>query len=146
MKTRTTPSRTVAVSVVGAVLAVGSLAACGSDSDDESAEDKFCAAGDSLRSNISGIADIDIVSGGTDAITEQVSAIQTDVDELRESGADVAADEVSALQTAIDELDSALSDLGGDISVESAQAVGNAVGSVVTSAGDVIERLDSTCS
>ena len=145
MNTRTTPRRTV-VTAVAVVLAVGSLAACGSDSDGESAEDKFCAAGDSLRSNISGIADIDIVSGGTDAITEQVSAIQTDVDELRESGADVAADEVSALETAVEELDSALSDLGDDISVESAQAVGNAVGSVVTSASDVFERLDSTCS
>ena len=141
-----TASRRLQLATVAAALSFGSLAACGSDSDSESAEDAFCAAGDSLSSNISGIADIDIVSGGTDAITDQVSAIQTDVDELRESGVDVAADEISALETAVDDLATALGDLGDDISVEGAQAVGNAVGSVVASAGDVIERLDSTCS
>jgi len=127
-------------------MAVGSVSACGSDGDGQSSEDAFCAAGDSLRSNISGIADIDIVSGGTDAITDPLSAIQSDVDELRDSGSDVAADEISALETAVDELDSALGDLGDDVPVAAAQAVGNSVGSVLTAAGNVLERLNSTCS
>lgn len=140
-----TASRRLQLATVAAALSFGSLAACGSDSDSESAEDAFCAAGDSLSSNISGIADIDIVSGGTDAITEQLSAIESDVDELRSSGADVAADEISALGTAVDELESALSDLGNDISVEAAQSVGTAVGSVVTAANSVLARLDATC-
>ncbi len=76
-----------------AALSIGTLAACGSDS--ESSEDTFCDAGDSLRSNIEGIADIDIVSGGTDAVTEQFDAIESDVEQLRDSGSDVAADEIS---------------------------------------------------
>jgi hypothetical protein len=129
---------------VVAALSLATLSACGSDS--ESSEDAFCAAGDSLRSNIEGIVDIDIVSGGTDAVTAQVEAIQSDIDQLSDSGSDVAADEISTLETAVDEVDAALDGLGGDISVENAQAVALSVGAVVTAAGAVYERLDTTCS
>lgn len=129
---------------VAAALSFATLSACGSDS--ESSEDAFCEAGDSLRSNIEGIADIDIVSGGTDAVTDQIAAIQADVDALRDSGSDVAADEISALETAVDEVAAALDGLGGEISVENAQAVASSVGAVVTAAGAVYERLDTACS
>jgi len=129
---------------VVAALSLATLSACGSDS--ESSEDAFCDAGDSLRSNIEGIADIDIVSGGTDAFTDQIAAIQADVDALRDSGSDVAADEISALETAVDEVAAALDGLGDEISIENAQTVASSVGAVVTAAGDVYERLDSACS
>ena len=127
-----------------ATLSLATLSACGSDG--ESSEDAFCDAGDSLRSNVEGIADIDVVSGGTDAVTDQIDAIQSDVDQLRESGADVAADEISELETAVDDVSSALQGLGDDISVENAQSVSSSVGAVVTAAGAVYERLDSACS
>lgn len=127
-----------------ATLSLATLSACGSDG--ESSEDAFCDAGDSLRSNVEGIADIDVVSGGTDAVTDQIDAIQSDVDQLRESGADVAADEISELETAVDDVSSALQGLGDDISVENAQSVSSSVGAVVTAAGALYERLDSACS
>ena len=129
---------------VVAALSLATLSACGSDS--EPSEDAFCDAGDSLRSNIEGIADIDIVSGGTDAVTDQVEAIQSDVDQLRDSGSDVAADEISALETAVDEVAAALDGLGDDISIENAQAVAASVTAVVSAAGAVYERLDTACS
>jgi len=129
---------------VVAALSIATLSACGSDS--ESSEDAFCDAGDSLRSNIEGIADVDIVSGGTDAVTDQVEAIQSDVDQLRDSGSDVAADEISALETAVDEVAAALDGLGDDISIENAQAVASSVTAVVSAAGAVYERLDAACS
>ncbi len=129
---------------VVAALSLATLSACGSDS--ESSEDAFCDAGDSLRSNIEGIADIDIVSGGTDAVTDQVEAIQTDVDQLRDSGSDVAANEISALETAVDEVAAALNGLGDDISIENAQAVATSVTAVVSAAGAVYGRLDTACS
>ena len=129
---------------VVAALSLATLSACGSDSD--SSEDAFCDAGDSLRSNIEGIADIDIVSGGTDAVTEKIEAIQSDVDQLSESGQDVAADEISALETAVDETAAALDGLGETVSVENAEALASSVGAVVTAAGAVYERLDTVCS
>lgn len=129
---------------VVAALSLATLSACGSDG--ESSEDAFCDAGDSLQSNVEGIADIDIVSGGTDAVTDQIDAIQSDVAQLSESGPDVAADEISALETAVDDVSSALEGLGDDISVENAQLILSAVGTVVTTAGAVYERLDAACS
>lgn len=129
---------------VVAALSLATLSACGSDS--ESSEDAFCDAGDSLQSNVEGIADIDIVSGGTDAVTDQVEAIQSDIDQLSDSGSDVAADEISALETAVDEVAAALDGLGDDISIENAQAIAASVTAVVSAAGAVYERLDTVCS
>ena len=47
---------------VVAALSLGTLSACGSDG--ESPEDAFCDAAVSLQTNIEGIADVDIISGG----------------------------------------------------------------------------------
>ncbi|MDG1267140.1 MAG: hypothetical protein P8O03_12520 [Ilumatobacter sp.] len=128
---------------VVAALSLGTLSACGSDG--ESPEDAFCDAAVSLQTNIEGIADVDIISGGTDAVTDQVEAIQSDVVQLRNSGSDVAADEISALGTAVDDLAAALDALGSDTSVDSAQAVVSSAGAVVVSAGAVYNRFDSVC-
>jgi len=130
--------------VVVAALSLATLSACGSDS--ESSEDAFCDAGDSLRANVEGIADIDIVSGGTDAVTDQLAAIQADVDALVDSGSDVAADEIAALETAVDEVGAALDGLGDDISIEAAQTLATSVGAVVTAAGAVYGPLEAACS
>lgn len=134
--------RWVGIAVVA--LSVATLSSCGSDGD--SSEDAFCDAGDSLRANITGIADIDVLSGGLDAVTNQLAAIRSDVDQLRESGSDVAAEEISTLETAVDDLRSAVDDLGSDISVSGAQAVATSIASVVTAAGGVYEQLDAACS
>jgi len=134
--------------VVGVVaLAVASLgfaAGCGSDS--ESSEDAFCEAADSLRANVEGIGEIDVVAGGTDAISDVFSAIESDLQQLKDSGSDVAADEISALESSVDELDSAIGALGDDISVDAGLAVGNAASSVAAAAGDLLDRLSTTCS
>lgn len=130
--------------VVVAALSLAALSACGSDS--ESSVEAFCDAGDSLRANVEGIADIDIVSGGTDAVTDQITAIQSDVAELSDSGSDVAADQISTLETTVDEVAASLDGLGDEISVENAQAVATSVGSVVTAASAVYEQLDTVCS
>jgi len=144
------PSRRVhrARRVVGvvtlAVMSLGFAAGCGSDS--EPSEDAFCEAGDSLRTNVEGIAEIDVIAGGTDAISEVFAAIESDLQQLRDSGSDVAADEISALESAVDELDSAIGALGDGISVDAGLAVGNAASSVAAAAGDVLDRLSTTCS
>lgn len=135
--------RVVGVLVI-TVVSLSFAAGCGSDG--ESSEDAFCEAGDNLRTNVEGIAEIDVIAGGTDAISEKFSAIQSDLQQLQDSGSDVASDEISLLESAVDELDSALGALGDDISVEAALAVANSAASVVTAAGDVLDRLSTTCS
>jgi hypothetical protein len=132
--------------VVLAGLSLGFASGCGSDESTESAEDLFCDAGDSLRTNIETVADIDVVAGGTDAISERFTAIESDLQQLQDSGSDVAADEISALDSAVDDLGSALEALGDDISVANAQQLATSVAEVVSAAGDALEQLSTTCS
>ncbi len=98
-----------------------------------------------LAVDIETIGDIDIVAGGTDAVTERFEAIESDLTQLQDSGSDVAADEISALDSAVDDLGSALKDLAGGVSVDDAQQLGTSVSAVVSAAGDVLERLSTTC-
>ncbi|MFT6290227.1 MAG: hypothetical protein ACJAR2_000814 [Ilumatobacter sp.] len=132
--------------VVLASLSLGFTSGCGSDQAAGSSEDVFCAAGDSLRTNIETIGDIDLIDGGTDAISERFSAIESDLQQLQDSGSDLATNEISALDSAIDDLGSALEALGRDISVTNARQIATSVADVVSTAGDVLERLSTTCS
>lgn len=135
-----TSARALAVGVA-AFLLLG-VTACGSD---EASEDAFCDAGASLQTNVAGLADLDVISEGTDGLKERFSTIEADVDELAETGRDVASEEISALESALDELGTALGALGDDISVDGAQAVGAALTGVVTASTSVFDKLSSTC-
>ena len=125
------------------MLVVGVAAGCG---DDESPEAAFCDAADSLRADIDGLSDVDIIANGTSALTEQFDAIRSDVNELEDSGSDVAAGEIDGLDAAVKELGSSLDALGDDVSVDGARAVADAATTVVTEAGVVLDKLSTTCS
>jgi len=149
-----------ALALAAAAMAISLLAGCG-DSDDEAtdttdevasttggqaAADEFCAAGDDLRDDVEGLADIDIVADGVDGVREQLDTIQDDVAALRESGRDVAADEIASLETALDDLRAAVDTLaGGDISADNARDAIAAIGAVGTAAGSVRTELDQAC-
>ena len=124
-------------------LSLGFASACGSD---DSSVDAFCDAGDSLRSNVETIGDIDIVAGGADAVTERFEAIESDLTLLKESGSDVASDEIAALESAVSDLGSALAGLSGGVSVEDAEQLVSSITAVLTSADAVIGQLSTTCS
>jgi len=125
-----------------AALAFGGLAACG-DSDDRSAQEKYCESGASLEASINSLISIDLVSEGTDGLESAVDAIEDDLKDLRNNAEDAAADEVEALEQAVDDLGSALSDLGGDISIENATGVATAVESVSSAAQAVYTTLSN---
>ncbi len=133
------------VAVVAAVLTMGLVAGCGDDDEEASSEEAFCAAGDSLGSNVDGLGDIDIAAEGTNALDAQFDAITSDLEDLRSSGSDVAADEIAALEAAVDQLEADLDALGDEVTAEGASAVGDSVNSVVTAARTVQDRLDATC-
>lgn len=121
------------------------VASCGSDDDEASSEEQFCAAGESLEANVSSLASLDVVASGTDGLTESIDAVKADLDDMKESGSDVAASEIEALETAVDDVGSSLDDLGGDITAENATALVSALGAVGTSATAVYDVLSSTC-
>lgn len=118
--------------IVAAALAVGlSLVACGSD-DDQSAQEKYCEAGQSLESSAAALFDLDLIAQGTSGLQDAVDAVEKDVDALRDSATEAAADEVDALQQSVKDLDKALSDVSGDISTDNIAALQTAVQSVAT--------------
>jgi hypothetical protein len=146
MTTRRFPKVRSSVLVVGVALSVAALAGCGSDDDDVSPEEAFCAAGESLESDVSSLASLDLIAGGTDALNESVDAIEADLNALQESGSEVASDEIDALQSSFDELDDAVDALSDDITVENSTAIVTAITNIGTSASALYETLSTTCS
>jgi len=127
-------------------LATAGIASCGSDDDSStsttSAQDAYCAAGDQLRTDIGNLADLDLISQGTDALRSALDDIDADVEQLVQSADDAAAPEIEQLQSSLDDLSSSLSDLGGDISSENVSALRSAIGDVTSAAGAVYDTLD----
>ncbi|MFW2381309.1 MAG: hypothetical protein ACN4GZ_06075 [Acidimicrobiales bacterium] len=122
-----------------ALVTVGGLAACSSD--DQSAQDQYCDAGESLRSNVDALLSLDVVSEGTDGITSAVNAVEDSFDDLSDSASDAASDATDALDDALNDLESALSAVGDDLTSENATSVVDAIGAVQTAAGDVYATL-----
>ena len=129
---------------LAAILSVSFLAACGDD--DESPEEAFCNAGDSLESDVQALSDLDIVAEGTDGLDEQLGSIESDLTEMKEAGTEVAGEQIAELETAIADLETSLDDLGGDLTVDNAGTAIDAVSRIVTSAQAVRTELASTCS
>lgn len=130
---------------LGAALAVSFLAGCGDD-DDETPEEAFCNAGDSLETDVLALQDMDIVAEGTDALEEQFSAIESDLTAMKDAGSEVASEQIGALETAVDDLETAIDGLGDEITTENASAAVTAISEIATSAQAVYTELDTTCS
>jgi hypothetical protein len=127
--------------VFAAALAAGlSLAACSSD-DDQSAQEKYCEAGQSLESSAAALLNLDLIAQGTSGLEDAVDAVEEDLDALQDSATEAAADEVDALEQSVKDLDSALSDVGGDISTENVAALETAVQAVATATKGLANTL-----
>ena len=124
-----------------AVLSIGGLAACGDDDDEMTDQEKYCAAGDDLRTSLDELFNLDIVSTGTDGLNEAVGAVSEDLDELRGAAEGAAADEVAALDDAISDVGTAISDLSGELTAENATAIGTAIQEAGAAADAVYQTL-----
>lgn len=115
------------------------LAGCGDD--DASAQDEYCAAGESLESSVAALIDIDLIAGGTDSLNAAVETVQEDVAKLGDSAGEAVADETDALGQSIDNLEGALADFIDDVSTESTSALATAIQDVGSSAQAVYGTL-----
>ena len=132
--------RTRVVAAAAIVALAAALSGCGDD-DGESAQDRYCDAGESLRSSVSSLASLDLIAEGTNGLTSALETVDADVDELRAAASDTAEDEVEALDTAVGALGDAISGLAGEISAENATTLATAVQNVATSAEAVYATL-----
>lgn len=144
--------RTALPLVLILALSIGSLAACGDDSESAgtttttSAEQAYCADLDQLKRDVASITDMDVVADGTDAVTAQFDALKDDLSALKSSAGDAASSEITTMETALDDLQSALSAVAGDLTLANASDVVSAVQSVATAGTAVVTTLESACS
>lgn len=134
-----TRRRGVRVGAVAMLAGVLVVAGCGSDG--ESAQDQYCAAGESLETSLDELADLDLVAEGTDGLTAAVDQVRSDLADLRDSASDAAADEVGALEQAVDGLNDAISALGGELTSDNASSVGAAIENVAAATQSVLDTL-----
>lgn len=129
MASRTPLSRRsrLAGTALALTLGAAALVACG---DDESAQDRYCEAGESLNASVAALFDLDVVAEGTNGLRSALEDVENDLTELRESASDAASDEVDALNDAVDELNDALSAAGDSLTANNATGVVDAIGGV----------------
>ena len=120
-------------------LGVLALGACGSD--EESAQDQYCQAGDDLQSSLASLVDLDLIASGTDGLNDAIEQVSDDVDALRDSASDAATDDVEALEASVEALRNSIWTLGGELSRDNLTAVGASIGEVSASAQAVLSTL-----
>jgi hypothetical protein len=123
---------------VATVLGAVALTGCGSD---ESAQEKYCDAGESVRSSLASLTDLDLIAEGTDGLNSAVGDVRSDLNELSDAATDAAADEVDTLEDAVEGLEQAISDLSGGVSTDDAAALGTAIQGIGTAAEAVFGTL-----
>lgn len=130
-----TPNRFLLAGLLGGVLL---LTACG---DDESAQDRYCNAGEDLQDSVAALTDVDLIAEGTDGLDSALDAITDDLDTLKDAATDTAADDVDAVEAAVSDFGDALSSLGGELSSENVDGVVTAVESMASAVNGLATTL-----
>jgi len=140
--------RRIPLLLLGLMLALTLVVAACDDDDDSSttsAEEAYCQDVDTLTADVNSLASLDVVAEGTDGIESAVSAVQTDVDSLKDSAGDVAGDEVDALDSALSDLDDALEAAGDDLTAENSSDVVSAIENTASAAQTLETTLEASC-
>ena len=117
------------------------LAACGDDDDGQSAQEKYCAAGESLRESVDSLVSLDVIAVGTEGLEDALNQVFDDAETMKDSATDAAAEEIDAFEQAVDAGRSALEDLGGEITAANANAVVASVDAITSSVSAVYATL-----
>lgn len=120
---------------------IGLVALSGCGDDEESAQDRYCTAGESLRSSIESIATLDLLSEGTDGLDSALEQVEDDLDELLDSAGATTEDEVATLNESVDGLEDAVAALGGDLTSQNVAAIVTAIEDVGNAAQGVFATL-----
>jgi hypothetical protein len=144
--------------LAGALAIVLALSACGDD-DDQAANstttaepttrsngDELCAAIDDAERAIGALADIDVLTEGTDAVEARLTTIREDLAEIKELAPDTAPEEAEDFDSAMASLDDAITALGdGPLTAESVQDVVAAGASTIETGHAYLGALDDAC-
>lgn len=127
------------------------FAACNDDDDDDTSGDdtsatpSVCDQKDAVESAVADLADIDVLTEGTDALNENVAAVRTEVDSLKEIASQDVEEEVDALDTAVTDAEDILSGLDDATLNEKIDGVQEALTGVATASADLADALSNEC-
>jgi hypothetical protein len=130
-----------------AVLALG-VAGCSDDDDDGDATPtpSVCDQAETLQSSIADLASLNVISSGTSGLTAAVDQVKTDAEALKQTASDAIAPDVDALQTAIDDAKDTISNIDSDASLSARIAdVETALTGIATAAADLKDSIDAEC-
>ena len=135
------------IAVLPAVLLVGcSKSDSASTTTTTSADQAYCDDVATLKTDLSALADLDVISQGTDALKQQVTKIEDDLTSLKSSAKGSAATQIDAFDSSVTDLNSSIEKLGdGDLTIATAGEAITAVSTTVTDGQAVFTELDSAC-
>ncbi len=120
------PSRLRAAAAIAALSTVA-VTACGSD---ESAQDRYCEAGESLEASVTALFELDLIAEGTNGLSAALEAVGNDIEELRDAATEATAGDVDALNESFTVVEESVSAAGEDLSEASVTGVVTAIGGV----------------
>ncbi|MGI9576662.1 MAG: hypothetical protein ACR2OH_00500 [Microthrixaceae bacterium] len=126
--------------LLAGVLLASVVSGCGDD-DGESAQERYCAAGEDLEASVTSLVELDLIAEGTNGLEAAIESVIDDVAVLDETASEAAADDVDSLEQSLADLESALEGLEGGITADNVSALAFAVEAVGTSAAAVYSTL-----
>ena len=112
--------RSVRTVVVVALLALA-LGACG-ESDEEKAMNTVCDAGDDIAKQVDELNSLTPATVTTDAVTQNVDAIQNDLNDIADAQSDLSDDRRSEVEAATNEFTSTVKNVASDLGTTSLSA------------------------
>ena len=115
------------------------LPGCGED------QPSYCADRDALQESLSGLADVELTAGGTDALRSQLEAVDSDARARADSAQGEFGDEADGLRTDVSRLGTAAGDAVAAPSAGTLGAVGTQISEVQSAFGTLSDAVSSSC-
>lgn len=105
----------------------------------------FCPAADDLKTSVSDLRNINVVSGGVAAIQQAIAKIQTNLNAFQAAAQSQFGPEITQLRTSLSGVQTALQSAKGNLNISSITAIATSVAGVVGSYNTLHSAISSRC-
>jgi hypothetical protein len=125
-----------------AAAAAGLLAGCGGSS---SSTPAYCAARTNLQQSVEGLKNVDIKSGGVNAVKAQLQTVEGDAKAVVSSAKQDFPNQTGAISSSVSTLSTAVKDIPSSPSASDLLAVGQDVANVTNAVKGFVDATGSNC-
>lgn len=131
--------RTLAIWIsLATLIAVGACSSDSSSAPSAGVSGDMCADADAVQAAVGDLTEVDVVTGGTDALQSAIDDVKSSLSTLKASASDELSAEVTAVETSLSSLETAISSLGDGGSLSD---VGSELSAVGTAVQGLVEGL-----